>query len=49
MGLDTMKLVMATATTLAIQAISMSDVLYDRVVAAVGHQYELDGEIGRGP
>ena len=26
----------------------MSEPLYDRVVAAIGHQYELDGEIGRG-
>src|ERR1051325_7330590 len=26
----------------------MSDPLYDRVVAALGHQYALEGEIGRG-
>jgi serine/threonine-protein kinase len=26
----------------------MSDALYARVVAAIGHQYELQGEIGRG-
>jgi serine/threonine protein kinase len=26
----------------------MSDLLHDRVLAAVGHQYELEGEIGRG-
>jgi serine/threonine-protein kinase len=26
----------------------MTDSLYERVVAATGHQYELDGEIGRG-
>ena len=26
----------------------MSEPLYDRVVGAIGHQYELDGEIGRG-
>jgi serine/threonine protein kinase len=26
----------------------MTDTLYDRVVAAIGHQYELESEIGRG-
>src|SRR5688500_15877095 len=26
----------------------MTDTLYDRVVAAIGHQYEIESEIGRG-